>query len=56
MNHPEVPYKIYDRNGKLVMSSPEACRYPKHIERSLIEAGHTIKLNGKRITKKEVQN
>ena len=52
---PEYNYKIYDREGRLVMSAPEACRYPPKTELSLMEAGHTIKLNGKKITKKELQ-
>lgn len=52
---PELNYKIYDRNGKLVMSAHESCRYPPRTELSLIDAGHTIKLNGKRITKKELK-
>ena len=48
-----LPYKIY-RDGELVMQATERCRYPKEVERSLMEAGFTITLNGKRITKKEV--
>ena len=47
-------YKVYDRNGRAVLAAPPECRYPKEIERSLLEAGYTIKLNGKRVTKKEV--
>lgn len=47
-------YKVYDREGRLVFQAPAALRYPKATERSLLEAGYTIKLNGKRITKKEV--
>lgn len=47
-------YKVYDRNGRAVLAAPLECRYPKEIERSLLEAGYTIKLNGKRVTKKEV--
>ena len=52
----EYPYQIYDRNGRLVMSAHASCRYPPKTELSLMEAGHTIKLNGKRITKKEIKN
>lgn len=50
------PYKIIDRNGRPVMKAPESCRYDRKTERSLLQAGYTIKLNGKRITKKEVKD
>ena len=50
------PYKVYDRSGTLVLSAPEDCRYSKEIERGLLEHGYTIKLHGKKITKKEIKN
>lgn len=48
------PYKVYDQSGRLVLQAAESCRYDRETERSLLESGHTIRLNGKRITKKEV--
>jgi len=48
-------YRIYDRTGKLVMSSDERCRYSPSEELSLIEAGHKIMLGGVRITKKAAE-
>lgn len=48
-------YKIYDRNGRLMMSSDERCRYSPSEELSLIEAGHRIMLGGVRITKKAAE-
>lgn len=51
----KYPYKIYDRYGKLVLQTTEACRYSKETERSLLEHSYTIKLHGKRITKKEIK-
>ena len=51
----ERPYKVYNSAGQLVLEAAEACRYPKQIERDLLEQGYTIKLHGKRITKKEVK-
>ena len=51
----KYPYKVY-RDGECLMEAPESCRYPKAIERSLLDAGYTIKLHGKRITKKEVNS
>lgn len=51
-----TPYKIYDRTGKLVMTSDERCRYSPSTELSLIEAGHRIMLGAQRITKSHVLN
>ena len=52
----KYPYKVYDRYGECVLEAAESCRYPKEIERSLLEHGYTIKLHGKKITKKEIKN
>lgn len=49
-----TPYKIYDRTGRLMMSSDERCRYSPREELSLIEAGHRIMLGAQRITKSHV--
>lgn len=50
----DYPYKVY-KDGRPVMQAPESCRYDKKTERSLLDAGYTIKLHGTRITKKEVK-
>lgn len=49
-------YRIYDRTGRLMMSSDERCRYSPREELSLIEAGHRIMLGAQRITKSHVLN
>lgn len=49
-----VKYRIYDRTGKLMMTSDERCRYSPREELSLIEAGHRIMLGAQRITKSHV--
>ena len=54
-NLEHLPYKVYDQNGTLVMQAVEECRYKKNVELSLLEAGYTIKLHGKKITKKEIK-
>ena len=51
----KYPYKVIDRFGTQVLSATEDCRYPKEIERGLLEHGYTIKLHGKKITKKDVK-
>lgn len=48
------PYQVYNRDGLLMMSGPEKMRYKKKTELNLLEAGYTIKLHGKKLTKKEI--
>lgn len=50
----ELTYKVYDRDGRLVLQAPETCRYDKETEQSLLASGHKIRLNGRLISKKEV--
>lgn len=50
-----LPYKVWDRFGTLVLQTTEACRYPKDIELGLLKHGYTIKLGDKKITKKDVK-
>ena len=51
-----LPYQIYNREGVLVLQAPESCRHSRKVEKELLEYGYTIKLNGKRITKKEINS
>lgn len=48
-------YQVFDSDGRLVLRATADCRYDKQTERQMLESGYTIKLNGKRITKKEVK-
>lgn len=50
-----LPYQIYNSAGVLVLQAPEECRHSKKVEQDHLENGYTIKLNGRKITKKEVQ-
>lgn len=43
-------YQVFNPMGALVMHATEELRYPKLIERSMLEAGYTIRLHGKPIT------
>ena len=52
----EYPYKIINSAGEQVLQAKESCRHPKKVELDHLENGYTIKLNGKRITKKEITN
>lgn len=51
----DLSYQVVSPTGQPVMSAPECCRYPRRIELDMLEAGYTIKLGGKRITKAEVR-
>ena len=51
----KYPYRVYDSAGEQVLYAPECCRHDKKTERSLLESGHTIKLHGRKLTKKEVR-
>ena len=50
-----VSYRVYDKDGRCRMSTTIGCRYPKEVEKDLLEAGYVIKIDGKKITKKEVR-
>lgn len=51
----DLPYQVFDPSGRCVMHAPESCRYTRRIELDILEAGYTIRLNGKRITKAAVR-
>ena len=52
----EYPYEIIPPAGQSGgMVAPENCRYPRHIELDILEAGYTIRLHGKRVTKTELR-
>lgn len=51
----DYPYKVYNPAGVLVMQTPESCRYSMRVELSILDAGYTIRLHGKRITKTAIR-
>lgn len=48
-------YTVPAQDGTILMQSAMDFRYSPETELSLLNSGHVLKLNGKRITKKEVQ-
>lgn len=48
-------YQVINPAGTVVLQVQEWARYPKLLELALLEAGYTIKLNGKRVTKTEIR-
>lgn len=51
----QYPYQVFSPTGQPLMEAPESCRYPRKVELSILDAGYTIKLNCKRITKAELR-
>ena len=52
----QYPYEVIPPAGQPGgVSALESCRYPRHIELSILEAGYTIRLHGKKITKTELR-
>lgn len=51
----KYPYKVFDPAGEVVLQSIPECRYPREVELKMLEAGYTILLNGKRLTKTDIK-
>lgn len=52
----DLPYEVIPPHGQPGgVRAPETCRYPRHVELSILEAGYTIRLHGKKITKTELR-
>lgn len=48
-------YTVANPAGELVLQATEDARYPRRIELDLLEAGYTVRLHGKKITKTEAR-
>lgn len=51
----EHSYEVFSPTGQPLMEAPEHCRYPRRIEKDMLEAGYTIRLHGRKITKAELK-
>lgn len=49
-----LDYTIRNPAGVLVLQAPESCRYSRQVELELLTVGYTIRLHGRKITKKEL--
>ena len=49
-----LPYKVVGANGRILFQTTLSLRHPLRIERSLMDQGCAIWINGKRLTRKEV--
>ena len=52
----DLPYQVYNSEGTLVLQAAESCRHSQKVELDHLENGYTIKLNGRKLTKKETKN
>ena len=50
-----LPYKVYNAAKVLVLVAAEECRYPQRVEMSMLEAGYSIWLHGKKLTKADIR-
>lgn len=51
----EYSYVVTGPEGDVVLQASASCRYPRITELSLMAAGYTIRLYGKKITRKELR-
>ena len=51
----EYPYEVISPLGQPVMEATIECRYPPAQELRMLEAGFTIRIYGRKITKAEIR-
>lgn len=51
----EYPYQVYSPLGQLVLEATLNCRYPADKEIRMLDAGFTIRICGRKITKTDVR-
>ena len=51
----EYSYVVTGPGGNVVLQAAAGCRYPKETERDLLESGYQIRLDGRKLTKKEIK-
>ena len=47
-------YTVTSPAGYVVLQAEAGCRYSRWVELALLDAGYTIRLGGKRLTRKEL--
>ena len=51
----DYPSCVTSPSGGDRLAGGGSCRYPRLVELTLLEAGHTVRLHGKKITKTETR-
>ena len=49
-------YVVANPQGQTVLQATSGCRYPKKVEQDLLDNGYQIRLDGRKLTKKEVRS
>lgn len=49
-----LPFQVSAPDGRVLLQAAENCIYQKDTLLGLLSAGYILKLNGKKITKKEI--
>ena len=50
-----LPFQVLSPDGRVLLMAAEGCIYQKEVLLSLLSAGYILKLRGKKITKKALQ-
>lgn len=51
----EYSYIVRNPSGEIVLQALESCRYSRQLEVAMLDAGYTIRLNGKPLTKADIR-
>ena len=51
----EYPYVVISPEGNVVLQAKASCRYSRQMELAMLDAGYQIRLEGRRLTKKELR-
>lgn len=51
-----LSYQVISPAGATVLQAAESCRYTRAMELTLLEAGYTIHLAGRKLAKKEIMS
>ena len=51
----ECVYQVFNPAGELVFRAPERLRYDRTVERSLLESGYSIRLNGAKLSLRQLR-
>lgn len=51
----ECNYQVFNPAGELVFRAPERLRYDRRVERLLLESGYVIRLNGAKLSLRQLR-
>lgn len=51
-----LSYQVISPAGETVLQAPECCRYTRAMELQMLDAGYTIHLAGRKLTKRGIMS